>query len=143
MATKEYCFTGTCKWAMLNKPDDKFGKYQINVYLTPESWELFKESGIRVQPKSDPDGDYVKFSCPPSYIMMGRKVDVPEIPVVDMEGKQVLDLIGNGSTISCLVEVYDTRLGKGHRLTKVRVEHLVPYVKQEGEPAYQRPKSPF
>ena len=143
MATKEYFFTGTCKWAMLNRPDEKFGKFQINVYLTPESWETFKESGIRVKSRTDADGEYVKFSCAPTYLIMGRKTDVGSIPTVDAEGNPITDLIGNGSTVTVKVEVYDTKLGKGHRLMKVRVDNLIPYKKEDGEPAYEKPKGPF
>jgi hypothetical protein len=41
--------------------------------------------------------------------------------------------IGNGSTVTCKISVYDTQLGKGHQLEAVRVEELVEYVKTEGE----------
>lgn len=143
MATKNYYFTGIAKWAKLKSVDEKYGKFQLPLYLDEPSWELFHESKLQLRPKKDADGEYVKFSCAPSSVLGNRTITFGPIETVKLVGQDELgndlfepveQLVGNGSAVTAKVEVYDTRNGKGHRLRKVLVRNLVPYipVKKEG-----------
>ncbi len=133
MATKTYTFSGTTKWAKVRKPDEKYDNWQVPLYLDNASWKKFKDSGIQIKTYEDDQGQYVVFkrkcsemdyrvkqqvenSPPKIYIKTGDKYD--EFP----EG-----LIGNGSTVTVKVDIYDTRNGKGHRLISVGIDNLVEY----------------
>ena len=136
MATKTLYFTGICKYPKLKTVDEKFGKYQITMYLDQPSWKKFAESKIQVRPKKDEDGEYVKFSCPPKVTFVdGKSMTFGPIETyIREEGgevKPLTDLIGNGSTVTVKVETYDTKMGKGHRLRGVLVDNLVPYVSKK------------
>jgi hypothetical protein len=37
MTTKNYYFIGKAKWAKVHQPDQKFNKYNLDVYLTEGS----------------------------------------------------------------------------------------------------------
>jgi hypothetical protein len=128
MATQFYYFKGITKWPKLKVVDEKFGKYQLPLWLDEPSWKLFHESKLQLHPKKDTDGEYVKFSCAPEVKAGNRTLTFGPIPTVDTEGNPISEMVGSGSTVIAQVEVYDTRNGKGHRLRKVTVENLIPYV---------------
>jgi hypothetical protein len=126
MATDIYYFKGTCKWAKVHKPDEKYGNYEINLYMDPKSWELFNKSGLRLETREDEDGEYICFRRPQRKLIKGDLVEF-DPPVVIFNDEKTDKLIGNGSTVTIKVSVYDTQKGKGHRLEKVRVDELVEY----------------
>lgn len=128
MSTQFYYFSGITKWPKLKTVDEKFGKYQLPLWLDEESWKLFHESKLQLHPKKDADGEYVKFSCAPETKVGNRTLMFGPIETVDKDGNPITATVGNGSTVTAKVEVYDTRNGKGHRLRKVRVDNLIEYV---------------
>lgn len=147
MPTKTYYFKGKTKWAKVHKPDEVYNNYQVPLYLTPESWNEFKESGLRLQPKTDEGGQFVTFRRKHEEMNYKKGVEEvigpPEVFIVIDGTYQPFDgLIGNGSDIVVKVDVYDTkRHGKGHRMKSVAVENLVVY---EPDPEKtQVPKMPF
>ncbi len=121
------------KWAKVRSPDEKYDNYQVPLYLTPESWALFKESECQLKEYTDDDGKYVVFKRRVREFNYAKKEDVengpPDIKIFD--GKEYVPLpealIGNGSLVTVRVDVYDTRNGKGHRLVSVGVDKLVEY----------------
>lgn len=130
MAQKTYFFSGTCKWAKLQQPDTKFGeKYTIDVYLDPASMELFEKSGSRIKVRQDEDGTFVKFVRPRwGKNKEGKELDFGSPDVLSSDGKTPFDkLVGNGSKVTCKVEIYTSRYGDGTRLAAVRVDEHVPF----------------
>lgn len=127
MATEHYIFRGKAKWAKLTKPDPEFDNFKINVYLDDESKKLFKESGLRLEPKTDEDGEYVVFRRPNYKQFKKELVHFGAPEVIDEQGERMTALIGNGSDVAVKVVAYDSRNGKGHRLEAVKVLKLIPY----------------
>lgn len=130
---------GIAKWAKVRKPDPKYNKYGLDLYLSDGSWEAFKKSGIQVKVREDSDGKFVKLSRPESKIIKEevQKLGPPKVLIRRRdedgnvtEGYDTFDGdIGNGSLVSCKVQYYPTRNGVGHTLDAVAVENLVEYKK--------------
>lgn len=125
-------FTGTVAWAKVSKPDEKYGHYSVDAYLTPESWDQFHSSGLQLEVKENDDGEqYVRFRRDDSKKIRDEIVEFgkPKVFLVDEHGNATdFDgLIGNGSTAIIKVSVFDTARGKGHRLEAVGVTDLVKY----------------
>lgn len=124
-----------CKWAKVREPDEKYDNFQVPLYLTPESWTLFKESGCQLKEYTDDDGKYVVFKRRVREFNYAKKEEVengpPDILIFQPETSQYEPfpegLIGNGSDVTVRVDVYDTRNGKGHRLVSVGIDKLVEY----------------
>jgi hypothetical protein len=131
MASNYYFLTGKAKWAKLFKPDEKYKNWQIQVYLDDESMKTFAESGMTMQKKQDDDGTFVTFRRPEAKVIRDELVKFDPPTVLDSDGNKLEQLVGNGSDVTVKVIVYDTMKGKGHRLEAVKVNKLVPYVKQE------------
>lgn len=135
MATQFYYFKGKCNWARLYEgmEDEKFGHYGIDFF--PEDNEAFKATGVQLQPRENEDGEvFYKLRRNPEALIKGEVVKFGPPKVVDKDNESFDKLIGNGSTVTVKIGVYDTRKGKGHRLESVRVEDLVVYEKdEEGE----------
>lgn len=131
MATKTYYFEGAGMWPKLAKPDDYNGveKYKISVVL--DDLDLLKGSGVRLRTKTTEDGEMVTFSRPVEGRTMpdGSTLGGGKPLVVDSDGNpwDETRLIGNGSRVRVKVSVYDTRMGKGHRLEGVQVLEYIPY----------------
>lgn len=133
--TKAIYLIGNCQWAKVKTPDDKFNKYNLDLYLTEGSWGTFEKSGIQVQRRESENGTYVKLSRPVSKVMRNEVVEMgpPKVLIREVdetgEGHYVPfdGKIGNGSLVNCKVLVYDTRNGIGHTLDTVAVETLVPF----------------
>lgn len=128
MASKYVFFLGKCQWAKLDKPDDKYGYYGIDLFLDEENKKKFKASGLTLKIHKDADGEeYVRFRREPDKLLE----DMPEKPkkLIYTDGKydDFDQLIGNGSLVEVKVQVYDSQKGKGHRLEAVAVHDLVPY----------------
>ena len=139
--TKTYFFSGKCKWARLNIPDEKYKRYKINVYLDEASKKKFAESGSMLEWRRDEDGEFITFGRPESKLMRGEIVKFGPPEIVDSNGVALEEYVGNGSDVTVKVSIYDytfgKKVGKGTRLEAVRVNNLVPYVKQDksGAPA--------
>lgn len=143
MANKTYYFSGIAKWAKVYEPDTKFGvKYLIDLYLDPASIDAFGKSGSRLELRESDEGSFIKLSRS-KYIKNKEGVDVDQGPpaVVDNAGVPMTDLIGNGSKVTCQVEVFDTKkYGKGTKLIAVRVDELVPFTSGPTEAKWSAPK---
>lgn len=141
MATEHFYFQGKAKWAKLGLGDDptfnsdqEYECWKVNVYLDDPSWESFRKSGLRLEPKEDDDGKYVTFRRPFRKLIKNEIVEFekPPVLVADKEtGKNNVmnGLLGNGSDVIVKVAVYDSRKGKAHRLEAVQVQTLVEYNK--------------
>jgi hypothetical protein len=126
MAT--FYFTGEAQWAHVYeaKPTyDKKGKeWTINLKLDEASAKLFADSGCQL--KTNKDG-FKTFRRPTQKVIKDDLVDYAPPTVFDKNNAETTDLIGNGSTVTIKVEIYNTAKGKGHRLEAVRIEDLVVY----------------
>lgn len=137
MATKTYFFTGKCKWAKVRKPDEKYNNYQVPLYLTKESWDEFKKSGVQTKIKTDEDGDFTVFKRSYERFIPWEGTTVvqgpPDVFIKSKDGPVSYPdgLIGNGSDVTVKVEVYDGKNGKGHRLVSLLVNELVEYTPPE------------
>ncbi|SHH47865.1 hypothetical protein [Bradyrhizobium erythrophlei] len=122
-----YFFSGIAKWA--SRKPGKFDKYTIDMYFDDESLALFKTSGIRVSPKTDNDGDtFYKLSRHIDLTKKdGTKIDLGPPKFLNPDGTEFAGNVGNGSTVTIKVDVYDTGAGKGHRWEALRVDELVEY----------------
>lgn len=138
---KTYKFRGKAFWARVYEGNhDEFGGkefYKITVALDDESWALFNKSGLKLKPKevsSDDDTLGITFR---RDVHAKTGVDKKGKPwslgggaprVVDVDGDEFDDLIGNGSVVEVLVERYPSKIGKwGHRLEAVKVIDHVQY----------------
>ncbi len=139
MATTYLEVSGEISWANnLTELDTKYpsndgaGKYRLNLRLDEASLDAYAKSGLRLRPK---DGVY-SFRRPEFKVIKGEKVvfGPPKLTGVP-EGK----LIGNGSTVTAKVVVYDTQMGKGHRLESVSVDNLIEYKPEAEEPQVEVP----
>jgi hypothetical protein len=126
--TKYVYLTGKAKWPRLSTPDKEYNNYSISISLDKKSRKTFDDSMLRLEPKSFDDGDYIKVRCGAEKLINGELVKFGPPKVIDSAGNTFDPMhIGNGSTVTVKLAVYDTKKGKGHRLTAVRVDKLVPY----------------
>jgi len=135
MASQKYLFRGKAVYPKVFKPDEYGGvkRWKIGVALDDDSLLLFKNTGLKL--KVADVGEFknvVNFRRPTEKMINGELVefDPPKV-----EGVPDGAAIANGSEVEVVVTVYDTRMGKGHRLESVNVTKLVEY---EGE-TEQRP----
>lgn len=130
-----YYFSGDCRWAKVQQPDAKYGKYSIEVKLENEDLENYQTSGLSGRSSKDGEG-YYTFSRNPKQLIWKDEVQTEAggPRVIDALGNPFSDLIGNGSHVTVKVHVftYDNSFGKGvsHRLEEIRVNKLVPYSKE-------------
>lgn len=129
MPTQKFKFYGTCNYAKVHEPDQKFNIYTLDAYLDDPSWRLFTRSGMQLQIRENEEtgAEFVKFRRPVEGIIDKKLIEYGPVPVEDADGNKITDLIGNGSTCIFEVAVFDTRKGKGHRLEKLVVTNLIPY----------------
>lgn len=138
---KTFKFRGEAYWARVYEGNhDEFGGkefYKITVALDDASWDTFNKSGLKLKPKgvsSDDDTLGITFR---RDVHAKTGVDKKGKPwtlgggaprVVDVDGDEFDDLIGNGSVVEVLVERYPSKVGKwGHRLEAVKVIEHVQY----------------
>lgn len=133
MTTKTMYVSGTCKWARVRTPDEKYGNYSINLYPDKGSLNAIQESGIQLAPKTDEDGIFYKFRRDHQKIIKKELVEFGPPTILNPDETLFEGLIGNGSEVTLNVSVFDTQKGKGHRLNKVRVDKLVTYVPENKE----------
>lgn len=131
MSTQIIYVTGKCKWARVyeSQMDTKFGeKFHITVYPDEASMIQLKTSGARVKAREDEDGVNFKFSKDNKREFKGVEKVLGPPQVLDADGKSTFDkIIGNGSTVTVKLAVYDSKFGKGTRLEAVRVDEHVPF----------------
>ncbi len=131
--TVHYIDNVECEWAKLYEHNhDSYGGKDfcsIDLLLNKEQVEKLKATGSKARPKFEESGKYrVKLR----RNLENRIADFGGVPeVVDAEGNNFTKLIGNGSIVSVKFSVYDTKMGPGTRLEKVRVDELKEYVKPE------------
>jgi hypothetical protein len=127
LATKIIYLTGKAKWAKVRTPDEKYDNFTIDLFPTKESWGEFKASGMEVRPKRADEGEYITLRRPNNKLIKNEIVTFGPPKVLNPDETVFEGLIGNGSTVTLKVAVYDTIKGKGHRLEAVRVDDLVVY----------------
>lgn len=138
MATTKVILRGKAVYAMVrenqkdtafadyDEPRTKGGNWSIRLDLDDENFKIYNALGLSmVRPK----GQQVKLT---RYEWMFDKDGVRKDlgpPVVTGVDADVL--IGNGSDVACLLEVFDyefkKRPGRAARLISIEVENLVPY----------------
>ena len=121
MATKFIDLTGMVKWVKTRKPDEKYNNWTLN----------FQDSGLQIRPKDDEDGKFVIFRRPAEKVIKSELVKFDPPKVWDAGNQPFDGIIGNGSSATVKVAVYDTVKGKGHRWEAIRVDKLVEYVPPE------------
>ena len=57
MATKTVYLSGTCKWAKLARPDDKYKNYTMDLYPDETGLKNLEASGYKAKFKEDADGE--------------------------------------------------------------------------------------
>lgn len=124
MATKLFKFYGISEYAKVHAPDKEYGHYGLNLFFDKPSYDLYKKTGLRLKVKDKDGQSFVGFRRHPDKVFEGQN---PKPEVIDAVGRPIEDLIGNGSKVAVTVSVYDTKMGKGHRLETVQVLDLVPY----------------
>lgn len=128
MSTKSYKYKGSCKWAKLFKPDEKYGNYTINVYLDKAGLKQYVKAGHQGEIKEDDDGKYVVFRRKPQVLTKkGTIWELGAPKVVDENGETLDKIVGNDSMVEVTVETYDTPKGLGTRLAQVKVIELKEY----------------
>ena len=150
MTTETVKLTGKASWAKIYEgnrdKNEAFhgegGAYTIDVLLEKEELDKLTASGSRLKPRLSDDGISIKFKRKHIHPAGIKALGGPP-QVVDAEGNDFSEWLGNGSTVEVAVDVYDTKMGKGTRLTGVRVvEFVAPPEREEGEEG-GAPKLPF
>lgn len=122
-------FTGECRWAKLTKPDEKYGHFSIDVHLSEEDRLKYKAAGCQGRILDD---GFVTFKRRNKILTMKQEVMEFGPPKVSFANEADSNkLIGNGSTVTVSVCVYDTTKGPGTRLDSVVVNNLVEYKPKE------------
>lgn len=165
-------FQGKARWMKhLYTPDNAFGasKYKAGMWITKETADQIKKSGIQKNVKEDEKGPWIEFTRDEVKMMKGLpvyftppmiedKTGTSLVSYVDADGKVVKSyndpakktmiqrqgdniLIGNDSDVQLTVAVFDTMKGKGQRLEKVRILDLIEY-KPDNNDAPKAPPAP-
>lgn len=140
--TRNVYIQGKAKWAKLVTPDTKYNCWSVVVYPNEDSMKILNElketkgetSGILNPIKKDEDGYNITLKRPIQKLMGGKVTSFAPPIVLEADGENPLRnaLVGNGSDITCKVQVYNYNKptgGKGTaiRLESVRVDNLVPF----------------
>lgn len=121
---------GKAFWASLAKPNDKSGKFQIDVgHLTKESVAQLKADGVKVRKEESRDDDY-----PPRGLFITLKGN-PDYPpkLFDAKKNQLPQNIGigNGSEVVVVYKAFDWtfqgKKGTSAGLRTVQILDLVSY----------------
>ena len=142
MATKTIELTGTLEWAKLFESNRDNGEYDVEtdgattvtLLMEDDVFKAMKDAGVRKQGKPDPDGKGIRVTFKrPWNDKFGRDwaAGVPQVftPAGEEWDMETDGLIGNGSVGVVFLDVYDTKMGKGCRLSGVQV---VDHVEFEG-----------
>lgn len=132
----------------LQKGDLEYKNWNVRLYLNPDSVAMFKKlqepegdtDGILNELKQDEQGDYYHHFKRPMFKNFGKGDEPllpPEILNKDNSPWDRNTSIGSGSDITVGCELYaftnkrTKKKGKAIRLSTVRVEHLVPYTRDD------------
>jgi len=120
--------TGTCKWASIIKPNTKFEpQWCIDVVVDETKAAKMEKAGLKI--KKDTDGDLI---LKVKRAVTKRNGEAAKPPtVVDADGMQVEELVGNGSTVTVDFGMFEWEgfgtKGMSTYLNKVTVLNLIPY----------------
>ncbi len=137
MTTKYYTLSGMQKWGGKNLfvKDTEYSTYSMNLYPDEKTLKLIKDNKIPFKFKVDEDGTYGVVRWPHEKTIKGEVVVFGPPEVLFADGNAFEGSLGNGSTVSCDVAVYDyTWAGKtkqAMRLNKVHVTNYVEYKKPD------------
>ena len=149
MATKTIEITCTLEWAKLFESNRDNGEYDtetdgattIDALVDDATSKQIKDAGIRKAGKAEDGGTRYKFKRPWKD-QFGRDWAAGPPKVFGPDGSEWPDgeLIGNGSVGVVFVDVYDTKMGKGCRLSGVQVIDHVHFEGVGGMSAGIKPK---
>lgn len=128
----QYYFTGISNWAKVDEPVPAYDpnkplEFKIDLIMDDTSWERFDKTGSTLKKRESPQGDYVTFRRP-SMEPDENGYDVPvKVQVLDKDNNPFVGKIGNGSKVTCKVEMFKTKMGTKNKLLSVRVDDLVEY----------------
>lgn len=130
MSTKIWYLSGKVAW--LKREPDKYGKYTVDMYLDPESQSKYDESGLKLKERVDKDGNkYYQFYRRALGMIKGQAVEFGPPDLLDKDNNGIEVSVGNGSTATLKVSVYDSQNGKGHRVEAIRLDDLIEYNSRE------------
>lgn len=138
---------GKLSWVRPDKPDP-WGNYKATIHLDQESLNIVKklcDEGLKNRIGQDEDGYFVTFRRPTQKVIKGKVVAFSPIEVLDGTKEKLPDgsyfpwkgeAIGNGSDGVLKLQVYEhpTPSGgkaKAARLEAIRIDHLVPFKKED------------
>lgn len=144
-------FQGKGKWARLDAPDTKFntdGRWSIVQCLNNEGINKFlelKNMGLKNQIKKDDDGTSVTWSRPCQKMIRGKLKAFEPVQIVDKDGRPLprSTQIGNGSDVTCKIEIYFYNTPQkieacAARLVSVRIDNLIEYTKEDLTPTEEK-----
>jgi hypothetical protein len=152
MATTTIELHGILEWAKLFEGNRDNGEYDIetdgattvDLVMEDDVFKAMKDAGVRKQGKADPEGrgTRVKFKRPwKDKFDRDWAAGPPKVYRPDGSEWGADDgLIGNGSIGVVYVDVYDTKMGKGARLSGVQVIDHVTFDSGGGGGAPSGPK---
>lgn len=126
---------GKLSWCRTNTVNP-WGKYTCTVHPISEDMPLvykMQEEGVKNSIKKDDDGYFITYSRPSEKTdRLGRKFGLAPVQVMDKDGKEFHENIGNGSDGTVKLEVYRHKTpgggeAKAARLMAIRVDNHVPY----------------
>lgn len=150
MTAENLQLTGKIMWANnLFAPDKAFdedGIYHVDFYPDDESKAKLLDAGTRLKLKQSKDTGEEYW-----VLRRNEKHVIPQFggkPMVvhpDGETEWTTDdpLIGNGTKATVIVQVYDSKMGKGTRLEAVRIDDLVEFVRPEDGEEAEMPQKRF
>jgi hypothetical protein len=146
MATKTIELTGTLEWAKLfefNRDQGEFdvetdGATSVNLLMDEATFKKMKDAGVRKQGKKDDETGQIRVNFKRAWVdKFGRDwaAGPPKVftPAGTDYDPQEMGLIGNGSTGTVFVDVYDTKMGKGSRLNAVQVIDHIAFESPDGD----------
>lgn len=132
-------------------------KWKVDFYpLDKEQWAIVDKLELTMRRREDPelDMEFIKLSRPTEKKIQKNYVTFNPIRIFNKDGSMIQDtldangavlksydtdnpqpmtsigervLLGNGTEVEVTLVVYDTQVGKGHRIEEIRVLDLVHY----------------
>lgn len=148
MAKKEkITLTGTVKWAhKLFEPDqyeDNDPRYTVSFYPDATSREIFlekkKQYKLANRIRQDDEGTFVVLGRPHLPKVFKGKVifrgGPPKVTDADGNPWDTEKLVGNGSAVEIVTELYQTKKNGGSRILSVKITDWVEYEAEDVEEA--------